>query len=211
MKQILGGVAAAALLAAAMPASAAGWYAGVSLGNTYGQVNNGRIESDLRALGFSSASVSGDTKDFGGRAFLGRHVLPWLSVEGYYADLGDTNWRATTAPEGTVSARIESKAYGIALLPGFSPAKNLMVFGKLGIARAEAKASFASSGFAELESSSRKDTSTAALYGLGAAWRFEGSNAFVRLDLDSHDNLGSNEIGGKFKARAVHVGFGLGF
>ncbi len=48
MKKIIGCVAAAALAAAAMPATAAGWYAGVSLGNTYGQVNNGRIESDLR-------------------------------------------------------------------------------------------------------------------------------------------------------------------
>jgi opacity protein-like surface antigen len=210
MKKTIGWVAAVAAMAAAMPASAAGWYAGLSVGSTFGQVDTNRIGGDLRALGFSSVNLTTDIKDLGGRAYVGYRLRPWLAVEGYYADLGDTTWQGTVTPTGTIGARIESKAFGIALAPSFSPAKDMLVFGKLGIARAESKASFTSSGFLELENSSRKDTNTAAVYGLGAAWRVSES-AFLRLDLDSHDSLGSNEIGGKFRARALNVGFGLAF
>lgn len=210
MKKTIGWVAAVAAMAAAMPASAAGWYAGLSAGTTYGQADTGRIGGDLRALGFSSVNLTTDVKDLGGRAYLGYRLRPWLAVEGYYADLGDTTWQGLVTPAGAIGARIESKAFGVALAPSFSPAKDVLVFGKLGVARAETKASFTSSGFLELENSSRKDTTTAAVYGVGAAWRVADS-AFLRVDLDSHASLGSNEIGGKFKARALNVGFGIAF
>ncbi len=209
-KKIIGCAAALAAMAAAMPASAAGWYAGLSASGTHSEVNTDRIGGDLRALGFSSVNLTTDTKDYGGRAYVGYRLRPWLAVEGYYADLGNTYWQGTVTPTGAIGARIESKAVGIALAPSFSPAKDMLVFAKLGVARAESKASFTSSGFVELENSSRKDTNTAAVYGVGAAWRF-GESAFLRVDLDSHDSLGSNEIGGKFKVRAASVGFGLAF
>lgn len=210
MKKILLATAATAAALAVLPATAAGWYAGGAISQTFGQVNTGRIDSDLRTLGFSSASVTADTKDIGGRVFLGRHLLPWLGAEAYYADLGDNGWNAVVTPTGTLNARTESKAYGVVLMPGWSPAKGVLVYGRLGIARTEAKSSFASTGFVELESSSRKDTTTAGVYGVGVAWMVAGK-AFLRVDLDSHDNLGSNEIGGKFKARAASVGLGFAF
>ena len=101
------GVAAVAMATAAEPAFAQRWYAGASYSSTRSEVDEGRIAGDLQGLGFFSASTSSDTRDSGGRFFVGCNVLPWLDAEIYYADLGKTKWDATVTPPGTLSASIK--------------------------------------------------------------------------------------------------------
>ncbi len=206
----IGWIGVVAMAAAAGPVFAQQWYAGASYSSTRSEVDEGRISGDLGGLGFFSASTSSDTRDSGGRLFIGRSILPWLDAELYYADLGKTKWDATVTPPGTLSASIKSKAYGIAALASITPVENLKLFGKLGVARTEAKASFASSGFVDLQASGRTEHRTGLVYGVGASYAFTPRLA-LRFDYDVHDDLGNDEIGGKFKVQAASLGVSIRF
>lgn len=210
MKKIIGwaGVAAMALVAA--PACAQQWYVGASYASTRGEVDEGRVNGDLTGLGYFSSSTSSDVRDGGGRAFVGRNILPWLDAELYYADLGKTKWDATVTPAGTLSASIKSKAYGLAALASVSPIERLKLFGKLGVARTEAKANFSASGFVDLVTRSKTEHSTSFVYGVGATWEFAPRFA-VRFDYDVHDDVGADSIGGKFKVQAASLGVSMRF
>jgi opacity protein-like surface antigen len=210
MKKIIGWLGFTALSLLAGPALAQSWYAGASWASTKGEVNTGSINGDLTALGFSSVSTTGDDTGSGGRAFVGYTILPWLDAELYYADLGKTSWNSTVTPPGTLSASIKSSAWGLAALASFSPMDKVKLFGKLGVARTEAKASFSSSGFVELDSSGKTVSNTSFVYGVGALWEFTPRVA-ARLDYDVHDDVGSDAIGGSFKVQSLALGLSLRF
>jgi OmpA-OmpF porin, OOP family len=210
MKKIIGCLGLAALALVSGTAFAQSWYVGASYAATKGEVNTGTINGDLASLGFSSVSTSGDEDGSGGRAFVGYNVLPWLDAELYYADLGKTSWNSTVTPPGTLSASTKSSAWGLAALASFSPMDKVKLFGKLGVAQTEAKASFSSSGFVELATSGQTETNTAFVYGVGATWEF-APRFVARLEYDVHDDVGSDSTGGSFKVQSLALGLSLRF
>lgn len=197
-------LAALAMLAAA-PAFAQSWYAGVSAGATRSDVDSGRINGDLTNLGFLTTSTTTDKSGTTWKIFAGMKVLSWLDVEAYYADLGKTKWDTAVTPQGTLSARIESKAYGIAAIASLSPMERLRLFAKAGVARTDADASFSSSGFVELAQSSTSKRQTSGVYGIGAQYAIT-PRVSLRAEYDAHDKVGSDEMGGKFKVQSATVG-----
>jgi OOP family OmpA-OmpF porin len=201
---------AALAMAAAAPAFAQSWYAGVSAGATRSDVDAGRINGDLANLGFASPTTSSDKSDSTWRIFAGCAPLPWLGIEAYYADLGKARWDATVTPNGTLSARIKAKAYGIAATASLSPMERLRLFAKAGVARTDADASFSSSGFVELAQSSTSKKQTSGVYGIGAQYAIT-PRVSVRAEYDVHDKVGSDEMGGKFKVQSATVGVVFAF
>lgn len=203
MKKTALAVAIAAAMSAT-PSLAQQWYAGLGFSSTRGDVDTARINSDLtNNLGFFTAETSSDTKDSAARGFVGYSVLPWLDVEGYYAQLGDTQFDSTVTPSGTLSVTIASKAYGLVALPGFSPAKGLKVFGKIGVARVESRANPVGTGFVQVTGGA-KESNTGATYGLGMTYALNG-NAAVRVEYDVHKDLGGDSMGGKFDVKAATI------
>ena len=201
---------AAMLFAAAAPACAQSWYAGLAAGSTKGDVDTGRINGDLANLGFFSASTSSDDSAASWRVFAGLRLLPWLDIEAHYADLGKTRFDSTVTPAGTLAASIRAKAFGVGALAGFVPIDRLRLFAKGGIARTETKAHFSSTGFVELDSSSVTKRRTAAFYGVGAQYDFSPTLA-ARVEYDVHTKLGSDAMGGEFDASTASIGLLLRF
>jgi OOP family OmpA-OmpF porin len=119
---------AAVTVLAATPAFAQSWFVGISGGSSRAEVDTGRIDAELRGLGFLSSSTSGDKTDSTWRVFAGAKLLPWLNSEAYYADLGKTRWSATVTPAGSLSARIKAKAYGLTLVAHVDPVERLRLF-----------------------------------------------------------------------------------
>jgi opacity protein-like surface antigen len=198
-------LAAVALLALSPAAFAQSWYAGIGLGTVRSEVDAGRIDGELAGLGFTPTGTTSDTADSSWRIFAGYRVLPWLDVEAYYADLGKTKWDSTVTPQGTLSARIESKAYGIAAIASLSPVERLRLFAKVGVASTDADASFSSSGFVELAASSTSKRQTSAVYGIGMQYAVT-PRVLLRVEYDVHDKVGSDEMGGRFKVQAATLG-----
>lgn len=210
MKKIIGCLGFAAMALVSGTALAQSWYVGASWATTKGDVNTGSINGDLAGLGFSSVSTTSDDTGSGGRAFVGYSFLPWLDAELYYADLGKTSWNSSVTPPGTLSASTKSSAWGIAALANFSPMDKVKLFGKLGVAQTEAKASFSSSGFVELSSSSAKASNTSFVYGVGATWEFM-PRVLLRFDYDVHDEVGSDSTGGSFNVQSLALGVSFRF
>ena len=201
---------AAAVLAAG-PAFAQSWYAGISGGATRSEVDGARINGDLTGnLGFFSSATTSDTSGTSWRIFAGRSLLPWLDLEAYYADLGKTRWDATVTPDGTLSARIKAKAYGIAAIASLTPMEHVRVFARAGVARTHADASFSAAGFVELERDSSSKRQTSGAYGVGAQYALT-PRASLRLEYDVHDKVGGDEMGGRFKVQAATLGVVLRF
>jgi OOP family OmpA-OmpF porin len=203
-------ILAAMAMAAATPALAQSWYVGVSGGAARGEVDSGRINGELTGLGFVSSSTSSDTSDSTWRVFAGANLLPWLRSEAYYADLGKTMWSAAVVPAGALSARIEAKAYGLALVAHIAPVERLSLFAKAGVARTEADATFSGSGFVELAQGSTSKRQTSGVYGVGAQYAIT-PRVWVRAEYDVHDKVGSDEMGGRFKVQSATVGVVLAF
>jgi OOP family OmpA-OmpF porin len=203
-------ILAAMTMAAAAPALAEGWYAGVSGGKTRSEVDSGRIDGELTGLGFISSRTSSDTSDSTWRVFVGRNLLPWLHSEVYYADLGKTSWTATVVPDGALSARIKAKAYGLALVAHIEPIDRLRLFAKAGLARTEAEATFSGSGFVELAQGSAEKRRTSGVYGVGIQYGVT-PRIWLRGEYDVHDKVGSDEMGGRFKVQAATLGVALRF
>ena len=199
---------AAATLAA--PAFAQSWYAGVSAGASRSEVDSGRIDADLAGLGFLTSSTTSDTSGSTWRIFAGARILPWLDVEAYYADLGKTSWDSAVSPPGTLSARIESKAFGAAAIASLAPVERLRLFAKLGVASTDADASFSASGFVELAQGSTSKRQTSAVYGVGAQYAIT-PRVSLRAEYDVHDKVGSDEMGGRFRVQSATLGLVLPF
>jgi opacity protein-like surface antigen len=210
MKKIIGWLGFTAMALLSGPALAQSWYAGASYASTKGDVNTGSINGDLTGLGFSSVSTTSDDTGSGGRAFVGYTILPWLDAELYYADLGKTSWNSAVTPPGTLSASVKSSAWGLAALASISPMEKVKLFGKLGVARTQAKASYSASGFVELYSSGQTVTNTSFVYGVGATWEF-APRFLARLDYDVHDDVGSDSTGGSFKVQSLALGVSFRF
>lgn len=190
---------------AATPAFSQQWYGGLSYGSVRTQVDSARINDDLTGnLGFFTASTSSDTRDSGYRVFLGRSLLSWLDVEGYYADLGETRFDSTVTPTGTLSVNIKSKAYGLAALAGLSPLEGLRLYGKLGVARGESKASPSSTGFVDTLGGVNVKR-TGAVWGLGAQYAIT-RQVSIRAEYDVHRDLGDDRMGGRFDADTASLG-----
>jgi opacity protein-like surface antigen len=202
MKRLAWAGALAALLTAA-PAFPQ-WYGGISYGSVRTSVDESRINANLVNLGFFTAATSSDTSDASVRAFAGYRVLPWLDVEAYYAELGKTKFSSTVTPAGTLSVSIDSRAYGIAALPGFSPMERLRLYAKVGIAQTEAEATPSSSGFVDtIGGVSKKHTG--GVYGAGVHYDLTPKIS-LRAEYDVHKDLGDDRMGGKFDAKTASIG-----
>lgn len=195
---------------AATPALAQSWFAGISAGSARSDVDIGRIDGELRGLGFLSSSTSGDKTDSTWRVFAGARLLPWLHSEAYYADLGKTRWSATVTPDGSLSARIKAKAYGLALVAHIEPLERLSLFAKAGVARTDAQASFSAGGFVELAQGSTRKRQTSGVYGAGVQYAVT-PHVSVRAEYDVHDKVGSDEMGGRFKVQSATLGVVMPF
>jgi opacity protein-like surface antigen len=195
---------------AALPAHAQDWYMGAAYSDTRGEVDATRISSELVGLGFFSAATASDVRDSGARLYAGRRLLPWLSTEAYYADLGKTQWRSVVTPAGDLAVSIRGKAYGLAALATISPFRDLTVFAKAGLARVESKASFAASGFVDVASTSATERRSSGMYGLGVVYDINRRLA-VRLEYDVHTRLGGDTMGGRYDTQAASLGVTLRF
>ena len=189
----------------AAPALAQDWYAGIAFSSTRGKVDESKINDDLtRNLGFFTATTSSDVRDSASRVFAGRTVLPWLDIEAWYAQLGDTKFKSTVTPPGTLDMTITSTAYGLGVVGNFSPVERLKIFGKVGVASVESKANPVGTGFVEV-GGSVKERHTSAAYGAGMTYQLQ-PNIAVRVEYDVHKDAGGDKMGGKFDVQAASIG-----
>lgn len=169
-KKLAAPLALAAALAAAAPAFGQGWYVGAGVGQ--GTVDFGAVP----------AGVTMDDKDTTATVRLGYQFHRSLAVEIGYYHLGDYNLAARVGG-ADISAGAEARSVGIALV-GTVPLNRFDLYGRVGYARSELKATGSALGF----SASERDRENEWFAGIGG--RFHVSREVgVFAEWQRHDKL----------------------
>lgn len=162
-----------------------GPYIGGNLGATRSDFENGDVNRYLANRGFTVNSSSDDTSSTGGKLFGGYQFSPYFAVEGGYFDLGKFDYRANTTPAG--SFNVNNRIRGLNLdLVGTAPLTDrFSVFGRIGAAYAQNRASFASTGLVPAYTGNTRTNDTNLKVGLGLQYAITEALA-VRAELERY-------------------------
>ena len=167
------GLTALALIAGGFAmAQDAGWYAGANIGRSKAKIDDDRINSAVLGQGFGSTSIHDDRTDTGFKIFGGYEFNRHWSLEGGYFNLGQFGYTATTVPAGTLHGDI--RIQGLNIDPVFSvPFTNKFSgFVRAGAIYAQAKDSFAGTGFVQVQDPSPRKTALSYKFGGGLQYDF---------------------------------------
>jgi opacity protein-like surface antigen len=193
-------VLAAALLSVPFTAQAAGWYAGISGGQSKTSRDLVTNRESTITLG-SDFHTQFDDKDNAWKAFAGYRLNPILAVELNYADLGKHTLVTSLAggdPPQPAAIAIERKVsgFGADLLVSAPLGPRVSMFGRAGAFRTDLKATASLSGNIVFTNGAPGETSrstkqheTVFRYGVGAdlaLWR----NGGLRLEWERYNKIG---------------------
>jgi OOP family OmpA-OmpF porin len=186
MKRLLTASILAASLASGVAFAQVGPYVGASLGGSQYSI------PDVDGIDIC-AFASCDKSDFGFKVFGGYMFTPYIGAELQYADYG----KATASVPGA-SLEVKSSGFGGFLVAQY-PIESFRIFGRIGFAYVDAKASGSISGFG---AASESNSATNFAWGIGGTYMFN-KNLGVRFEYeqakweiqDTSDNVGLWTIG----------------
>ena len=164
---------------------APGYYVGGNVGSTRAHFNNNAINNDLASKGFTVTSTTSDNRDTGYKLFGGYQINPNFAVEGGYFDLGRFGYSSTTIPTGSFSGSTRVKGLNLDLLGMLPLSERFSIFGRIGAAYAQSKASFSSTGAVPLNLSSRNRNGTDLKYGVGLQYALSDALA-LRAEVERY-------------------------
>ena len=178
-------LALAVLVSPCALADDAGWYGGLSIGQSKAKIDDARIASGLLGGGFATSSISNDDHDTGYKLFGGYQFNRNIALEGGYFDLGRFGFMATTLPAGTLNGTIKLRGLNLDLVGTLPVTDNFSVFGRVGMNYAEARDSFSGTGAVNVinPNPSKKDTNYK--LGLGLQYAFSESLA-MRAEVERY-------------------------
>jgi OmpA-OmpF porin, OOP family len=145
----------------------AGWYAGADVGRSQAKIDDARITSGLLGAGFATTGISDRDRDTGYKVFGGYQFNRNFALEAGYFDLGKFGYTATTTPAGTLDGSIKLKGFNLDLVGTLPLAAKFSVFGRVGVADAQARDNFSGTGAVNVTNPSPSQRATNLKYGLG--------------------------------------------
>lgn len=183
-----------ALMLASSPivamAADAGFYVGVSLGQSELDSSAGDIKSALEAAGATGVVASVDNTDLGWKLFGGYQLNQYFGVEVSYVNMGEFTTDATySTPVGSPVHGSAEGDGGLFSVVGTLPlGEAFAVFGKVGAFVWDVDAT-ASNSFGTLDDNYN---GTTLAYGIGANWQFTKSVG-IRGELERFKDIGPDE------------------
>lgn len=168
----------AALAVIAGPAASAqdaGWYAGFNLGRSMAKIDDARITSSLLGAGYMTTSIDDRNRHFGYKLFAGYEFNKYIALEGGYFDLGTFGFTAKTVPVGTLNGDAKFRGLNFDGVLSLPITDKFSVFGRAGVAYAEAKDSFAGTGGVTVLDPNPRKRAANLKYGAGVEYDFTRS------------------------------------
>ena len=153
----------------------AGWYGGLNFGQSKAKIDDPRIIGGLLSSGFFTTSIADDDRDSGYKIFGGYQMNRHLALEAGYFDLGRFGFNAITQPLGSLTGEIKIRGANLDLVGIIPLTEKFSVFGRVGVARAEARDTFTGSGLVRVLNPNPSKTDTNGKYGLGLQYAFTES------------------------------------
>jgi OOP family OmpA-OmpF porin len=160
-------VGMAAIGSPCVAADDSNWYGGANIGQSRARIDDGRITSGLRAQGLTVTSIVDDDRDVGYKLFGGYQLNKYFALEGGYFDLGNFGYRATTVPAGTLNGNIKLRGLNLDAIGILPVTEKFSAFGRAGVAYAEARDSFSSTGVINVANPNPSKRDTNYKFGLG--------------------------------------------
>ncbi|MDP1955668.1 MAG: outer membrane beta-barrel protein [Polaromonas sp.] len=162
-----------------------GPYIGGNLGATRSDFENGDVNRYLANRGFTVNSSSEDRSSTGGKLFGGYQFSPYFALEGGYFDLGKFDYRANTTPAGSFSVNNRIRGLNLDLVGTAPLTDRFSVFGRIGAAYAQNRASFTNTGLAPAYTGNTRTNDTNLKVGLGLQYAITEALA-VRAELERY-------------------------
>ena len=141
------GLATLALIASPFAkADDSGWYGGFNIGQSRAKIDKALITSGLLEGGFTTTSITDDSRDTGYKLFGGYQLSKSFSLEGGYFDLGKLGFMASTLPPGTLNGSTRLSGLNLDALGVLPVTRRFSAFGRVGLNYAEARDSFSGNG-----------------------------------------------------------------
>jgi OOP family OmpA-OmpF porin len=188
-------------------ADPAGWYGGISLGHAKFGIDQSAFDAPRGDGGLRS---SADRPDMGYKARLGYDFSNGLAVEAGYADFGKPNYGggpSTPALAGSLAGDPKVGAFNVDVLGHLPVARDLAVFGKVGLLVSDSTAD-ASAGTG---SASLSERSSRALPGVGLGLNYAVTKSLgLRAEWEKYHRLGT-DLGSRSDIDQLSVGVNLKF
>src|SRR3954469_22654965 len=173
----VGALGLAGIAAASASAIAAddGWYLGAGIGQSLEKNHHDRITSELLGSGFTTNSISDDSKDTAWKFFGGHKFNKNFAVEGSYFDHGEFGFTAQTTPPGSLTGRIKLQGVGVDAVGILPLSKEFSAFAKLGLQYHKAEDTFAGTGAVTVNNTNPSKSGGGYKAGLGVQYDFPPS------------------------------------
>ena len=117
------------------------WYMGAGIGQSRGDIDSRQVRG-LTANGQTVTSFTEDTRDVGGKLFVGKQLNKYIAIEASYFDLGKFNYRATTTGNGVLASETEYRGGALDLVGQLPLTQRFSVLGRAGLHYTKATTSF---------------------------------------------------------------------
>jgi OOP family OmpA-OmpF porin len=153
-------VALAVLISPYAVAEDAGWYGGLSGGQSRALIDDPRITSGLLGSGLTATFIDDKKLDTGFKLFGGYQFNRNFSLEGGYFDLGKFGFTATTVPVGTLRGDIKLRGLNLDAVGTLPFTEKFSGFGRVGATYNDAVDTFNGTGAVSVSnpSPSKQDT-----------------------------------------------------
>lgn len=175
--RMLGLVALGVTVSPCVKAQDSGWYAGVNIGQSKAKIDDARITSSLLGAEFTGISINDRDHHLGFKVFGGYQFNKYFALEGGYFDLGKFGFTANTAvPVGTLNGDMSLKGLNLDAVLSLPLTEKFSVFGRVGLAYADAKDSF--SGTGQVTVLDPNPSKRAANYKFGGGLQYDFTESF---------------------------------
>src|SRR4051812_28831053 len=201
----VGALGLAGIAAASASAIAAddGWYLGAGIGQSLEKNHHDRITSELLGSGFTTNSISDDSKDTAWKLFGGHKFNKNFALEASYFNLGEFGFTAQTTPPGSLTGRIKLQGIGVDAVGILPLTTRFSALGKLGVQYAKAEDTFSGTGALAGTNSSPSKSSAGYKVGLGVQYDFTPS---LGLRGEWEDYRVNDAVGNKGNINTLMVG-----
>lgn len=167
-----------------------GPYIGGNIGATRADFNNDSINRTLAGQGLTARSATEDNSGTGYKLFGGYQLNRNFAIEGGYFDLGKSSYtvnatRNTDNAAGSFNGETRVRGLNLDLVGMLPMTDRFSVFGRVGAAYAQSRASFTSTGAVPVNTSSTRRSDTNLKVGLGMQYAITEALA-VRAEMERY-------------------------
>ncbi|MGX4644448.1 OmpA family protein [Massilia sp. SYSU DXS3249] len=177
------------------------WYVGAGVGQSRGDIPSRQV----RGLTTGTQTVTGfteDTRDVGGKLFIGKQLSRHFAIEASYYDLGEFTYRATTTGNGVLAGETELRGGALDLVAQLPLTQRLSLLGRGGLHYTKATTSFTGNRLNALSNPNPPNEGRrGGKFGVGIEYKFSEALAVraeverMRLVTDAAGNRGDVDFG----------------